>query len=86
MSRNVLLQLLGGKQDPTHLRRLVNLWPPFLGAGIRIKHIAPDMRAIDVEMKPEFLECKLRRHALWRIAVRHDRPVLYAHADGESGS
>ena len=51
MSKNVLLQLLGGKQDPTHLRRLVNLWPPFLGAGIRIKRIAPDMRAIDVEMK-----------------------------------
>jgi acyl-coenzyme A thioesterase PaaI-like protein len=54
MSKNVLLQLLGGKQDPTHLRRLVNLWPPFLGAGIRIKHIAPDMRAIDVEMRLRF--------------------------------
>lgn len=54
MSRNVLLQLLGGKQDPTHLRRLVNLWPPFLGAGIRIKRIAPDMRAIDVEMRLNF--------------------------------
>ena len=26
-------------------------WPPFLGAGIRVKHIAPDMKAIDVEMK-----------------------------------
>jgi acyl-coenzyme A thioesterase PaaI-like protein len=30
---------------------LVNLWPPFLGAGIRIKHIATDMKAVDVEMK-----------------------------------
>ncbi len=51
MSRNVLLQLLGGSQSPAHLRRLVNLWPPFLGMGIRIRHIAPDMKAIDVEMK-----------------------------------
>jgi len=54
MSRKVLLQLLGGKQEPSHLRRLVNLWPPFLGAGIRINRIAPDMRAIDVEMKLRF--------------------------------
>src|ERR1039458_1263587 len=51
MSRNVLLQILGGTKSPAHLRRLVNLWPPFLGAGIRIKHIAPDMKAVDVEMK-----------------------------------
>ena len=54
MSRKVLQQLLGGKQEPSHLRRLVNLWPPFLGAGIRINRIAPDMRAIDVEMKLRF--------------------------------
>ncbi len=54
MSKNVLLQLLGGKQDASKLRRLVNLWPPFIGAGIRITHIAPDMRAIDVEMKLRF--------------------------------
>src|SRR6202043_2075557 len=51
MSRNVLLQILGGSKSPAHLRRLVNLWPPFLGAGIRIKHIAPDMKSVDVEMK-----------------------------------
>ena len=50
MSRNVLLQLLGGK-GPDHLRRWVNLWPPFLGAGIRVKHIAADMKSVDVEMK-----------------------------------
>jgi hypothetical protein len=54
MSRNVLLQMLGGSKSPAHLRRLVNLWPPFLGAGIRIKHIAPDMKAVDVEMKLRF--------------------------------
>src|SRR6202140_4297885 len=54
MIRNVLLKMLGGNKSPAHLRRLVNLWPPFLGAGIRIKHIAPDMKAVDVEMKLRF--------------------------------
>ena len=28
----------------------MNLWPPFLGAGIRVKRIALDWRQIDVEM------------------------------------
>src|SRR5579864_7421140 len=51
MTRKVLLQLLGGSNSSHALRRGVNLWPPFLGMGIRIKRIAPDMKAIDVEMK-----------------------------------
>jgi acyl-coenzyme A thioesterase PaaI-like protein len=50
MTRNVLLKLLGGSQAHA-LRRGVNLWPPFLGMGIRVQHIAPDMKSIDVEMK-----------------------------------
>jgi hypothetical protein len=50
MTRNVLLRLLGGSQSHA-LRRGINLWPPFLGMGIRIKRIAPDMKSIDVEMK-----------------------------------
>jgi hypothetical protein len=54
MSRSVLLQLLGGTNSAQALRRWVNLWPPFLGMGIRILHIASDMRAIDVEMKLRF--------------------------------
>jgi acyl-coenzyme A thioesterase PaaI-like protein len=51
MSRNVLLQLLGGTKSSHALRRWINLWPPFLGAGIRVQRIAPDMKAVDVEMK-----------------------------------
>src|SRR5437763_2060046 len=51
MTRNVLLKLLGGSNSSHALRRGVNLWPPFLGAGIRVKRIASDMKAIDVEMK-----------------------------------
>ncbi|MGA8618384.1 MAG: DUF4442 domain-containing protein [Candidatus Sulfotelmatobacter sp.] len=49
----VLLQLLGGKSSRA-LRRWINLWPPFLGAGIRVIRIAPDMKAVDVEMKLRF--------------------------------
>jgi acyl-coenzyme A thioesterase PaaI-like protein len=51
MTRSVLLQLLGGTKSSHALRRWINLWPPFLGAGIRIVRIAPDMKAVDVEMK-----------------------------------
>jgi hypothetical protein len=50
-TRSVFLQFLGGTKSSHALRRWINLWPPFLGAGIRIKHIAPDMKAVDVEMK-----------------------------------
>jgi acyl-coenzyme A thioesterase PaaI-like protein len=52
--RSVLLQLLGGTKGSHPLRRWINFWPPFLGAGIRIQHIAPDMKAVDVEMKLRF--------------------------------
>ena len=51
MNRKILLKLLGGSSRSHALRRGVNLWPPLLGAGIRVKHIASDMKAIDVEMK-----------------------------------
>jgi hypothetical protein len=34
-----------------HIRTLLNFWPPFLGAGIRVKRWAADWREIDVEMK-----------------------------------
>ncbi|MGE3319686.1 MAG: DUF4442 domain-containing protein [Candidatus Berkiella sp.] len=33
------------------LLRWINFWPPFLGAGIRVKHIAKDFTRIEVEMK-----------------------------------
>lgn len=51
MTRNVLLKLLGGTNSSHALGRGVNLWPPFIGAGIRVKRISPDMKEIDVEMK-----------------------------------
>ena len=50
MTPHILLKLLGGSQAHA-LRRGVNLWPPLLGAGIRVKRISSDMKSIDVEMK-----------------------------------
>src|SRR5579862_2837580 len=37
-----------------HLRQVMKLWPPFLGAGIRVTRLQADWRAIDVEMKLHF--------------------------------
>lgn len=37
-----------------HIRLWLNLWPPFLGAGIRVTRLDRDWRAIDVEMKLRF--------------------------------
>ena len=37
-----------------HMRSLLNLWPPFLGAGIRVTRLQPDWKEIDVEMKLRF--------------------------------
>ncbi|MEJ5208171.1 DUF4442 domain-containing protein [Denitratimonas sp. CY0512] len=36
---------------PRHLRRIFNLWPPFLFAGIRVHEIAPDWRHARVQLK-----------------------------------
>jgi hypothetical protein len=36
------------------LRWLLNLYPPYLGAGIRVKRLQSDWKAIDVEMKLRF--------------------------------
>lgn len=38
----------------TLILRLINYWPPFLGAGIRVQHMSKDMRHIEVVMKLRF--------------------------------
>src|SRR5262249_54275566 len=40
-----------------HMRMLMNLWPPFLGAGIRVKVLQADWRAVDVELKLHRWNC-----------------------------
>jgi len=37
------------------IRRLMNLWPPFRGAGVRVREIAPDFRAATVELRMGWL-------------------------------
>lgn len=37
-----------------HMQLVLNLWPPFLGAGIRVKRLQKDWKAIDVEMDLHF--------------------------------
>jgi len=39
----------------TGIRRLLNLWPPFRGAGIRVREIAPDFRTATVELHARML-------------------------------
>ena len=34
-----------------HLGTLMNCWPPFLGAGIRVKRISADWKEVDLELK-----------------------------------
>lgn len=35
-------------------RRLLNIYPPYLGAGVRVRHVSPDFREIMVEMPLRF--------------------------------
>lgn len=38
------------KVSARKLRFAMNIWPPFVGAGIGVRHIAPDFRSATVEM------------------------------------
>jgi len=37
------------------MRRLLNLWPPFRGMGIRVREISPDFRHATVELRMRLL-------------------------------
>ncbi len=39
------------KVTPRLAKLLINLWPPFLGAGIRVREISPDWRHIKVTLR-----------------------------------
>jgi acyl-coenzyme A thioesterase PaaI-like protein len=36
---------------PGLFRRGLNLWPPFLGAGVRVTRVSPDYREVDVTLR-----------------------------------
>src|SRR5262249_14681664 len=38
------------KTKRKRFQRLLNVYPPFLGAGIRIKHVSDDIRTVEVQM------------------------------------
>ena len=40
---------------PDGMRRLFNWWPPFRGAGIRVREIGPDFRSATVELRMKLL-------------------------------
>ena len=39
------------KVPPALFRRAINLWPPFLGAGIKVTRVSADYREIEVTLK-----------------------------------
>jgi len=39
------------KWTPRRLRLLLNLYPPYLGAGVRVTHVDPDWRELRVSMR-----------------------------------
>jgi acyl-coenzyme A thioesterase PaaI-like protein len=39
------------KWTPKKLKRVINLYPPYLGAGVRVTHVDPDWRELHVSMK-----------------------------------
>jgi acyl-coenzyme A thioesterase PaaI-like protein len=39
------------RMTPNTMRRLINFWPPFLFAGIRVTEISPDWRSANVQLK-----------------------------------
>lgn len=43
--------MTGNLLGPGALRRIFNLWPPFRGAGIRVREIGGDFRSVTVELR-----------------------------------
>ncbi len=56
MAQGYLSRLAFG---PGGMRRLMNLWPPFRAAGIRVRHIAGDFREVTVELRMRLLNRNL---------------------------
>ena len=48
------------KMTPRVARLVMNLWPPFAGAGIRIQRIAPDWHEVDVGLRLGWLNRNAR--------------------------
>lgn len=42
------------KMSPRLMKFLLNIYPPYLGAGVRVTHVAADWHRLDVEMRLRF--------------------------------
>ena len=49
-----LMRLLGHPAPPRLMRILFNLYPPYLGAGIKLEEISPDYKYLRVRLKLRF--------------------------------
>ncbi len=45
------LRRLANKLSPRHFRFAINLWPPFIGTGVKVKDISDDFRHIETFAK-----------------------------------
>lgn len=50
MRRMSPLQRLAARLGTARFLRLMSLYPPFLGAGVRVRSVAPDLGRIEVEL------------------------------------
>ena len=44
-------QKLAALIGPARLLRLMRIYPPYLGAGVRVRHAEPDLSRVEVEMR-----------------------------------
>ncbi len=44
-------QKLAALIGPARVLRLMRIYPPYLGAGVRVRHAEPDLSRVEVEMK-----------------------------------
>ena len=67
-------------------RLMMNLYPPFLGAGIRVKRVTSDYREIDVEMGLHFYNRNfVGTHFGGNLLAMTD-PLLHADVDTDPGT
>jgi acyl-coenzyme A thioesterase PaaI-like protein len=45
-----LMQRIAARVGTHRFLRLMRLYPPYLGAGVRVRHVAPDLSRVEVEM------------------------------------
>jgi acyl-coenzyme A thioesterase PaaI-like protein len=44
-------QKLAATIGPARFLRMLSIYPPYLGAGVRVRHAAPDLSRVEVEMR-----------------------------------